>query len=105
MKGRSEHRMTGVFDRDDVRRCLKELHHLYVLVPADKANNNVIIMCKRFYILKHRIRLGLEEGKEGLSHYAEVKLNQKLIIKKITIETVFYGVGSESKKLPYVWDS
>ena len=31
------------------RRALEELHDRYVLVPADKASNNVIIVCKQYY--------------------------------------------------------
>ena len=29
---------------------LKELHSKYVLVPADKAANNVIVVCKKYYL-------------------------------------------------------
>ena len=28
---------------------LEELHENYVLVPADKAGNNVIVVCKQYY--------------------------------------------------------
>ena len=34
----------------DVKACLSDLHHKYVFVPADKAPNNIIIICKRYYI-------------------------------------------------------
>ena len=33
-------------------RSLKELHNRYVLVPADKAAQNVIIVCRKYYLLK-----------------------------------------------------
>ena len=29
---------------------LNKLHDNYVLVPADKANNNVIVVCKKYYL-------------------------------------------------------
>ena len=29
---------------------LKDLHKEYVLVPADKASNNIIVVCKKYYI-------------------------------------------------------
>ena len=35
------------------RRCLDYLHafqHKFVLVPADKAANNVIVVCKKYYL-------------------------------------------------------
>ena len=34
----------------DVEACLSELHNKYVFVPADKAPNNIIIICKKYYI-------------------------------------------------------
>ena len=34
----------------DVKDTLHKLHANYVLVPADKAANNVIIECKKYYI-------------------------------------------------------
>ena len=29
---------------------MKRFHEDYVLVPADKASNNIIVVCKRYYI-------------------------------------------------------
>ena len=36
---------------------LEELHEKYVLVPADKAGNNVIVVCKQYYkeVLKKKL--------------------------------------------------
>ena len=62
VKGQIEERMsklkqnfkrpTGkVLQNADVKACLSELHNRYVFVPADKAPNNIIIICKRYYIL------------------------------------------------------
>ena len=31
-------------------RSLEELHSKYVLVPADKAAQNVIVVCKKYYL-------------------------------------------------------
>ena len=43
--------VTGkVLDQPDVKDTLHKLHANYVLVPADKAANNVIIVCKEYYI-------------------------------------------------------
>ena len=39
-----------VLDQPDVKNILHKLHADYVLVPADKAANNVIIVCKKYYI-------------------------------------------------------
>ena len=39
-----------VLYQPDVKDTLHKLHANYVLVPADKAGNNVIIVCKKYYI-------------------------------------------------------
>ena len=33
----------------DVNTCLDQLHYKYIFAPADKAANNVIIICKHFH--------------------------------------------------------
>ena len=43
--------LTGkVLQNADVKACLSDLHSKYIFVPADKASNNIIIICKRYYI-------------------------------------------------------
>ena len=37
----------------DVKACLSDLHNKYVLVPADKAPDNIIIICKRHGLEKY----------------------------------------------------
>ena len=39
-----------VLQNGDVKACLSDPHNKYVFVPADKAPNNIIIICKRYYI-------------------------------------------------------
>ena len=39
-----------VLQNADVKACLSDLHNEYVFVPADKAPNNIIIICKRLFI-------------------------------------------------------
>ena len=36
----------------DVISCLEALQEKFVLVPIDKASNNVAVICKRYYIWK-----------------------------------------------------
>ena len=43
----------------DVKEYLAELHSKFVLVPIDKASNNIAIICKRFYINKLLSEVGL----------------------------------------------
>ena len=36
-------------DQPDVKETLHKLHANYVLVPADKAADNVTVVCKKYY--------------------------------------------------------
>ena len=38
-----------VLDRPEVQEDLQTLHSKFVLVPIDKASNNVAFVCKRYY--------------------------------------------------------
>ena len=39
----------SVFSDTDVTEHLADLHNRYVIVPADKASNNVVFVCKTYY--------------------------------------------------------
>ena len=49
---------------------LSELHEEYVLVPADKAGNNVLVVCKKYY-LDVVIRELINKNKTGPNTYIE----------------------------------
>jgi hypothetical protein len=40
----------SVFVDGEVARYLRDFHTRFGLVPADKAANNIIVVCRRFYI-------------------------------------------------------
>ena len=43
-------RNESVFDDPDVAAELAEIHEQFVVVPADKASNNIVLVCKTYYI-------------------------------------------------------
>ena len=43
-------KVNQVLRRPEVVEFLKNLHKNYVLVPIDKASNNIAIVCKRYYV-------------------------------------------------------
>ena len=49
-----------LFENSAVKQALKELLKKYVLVPVDKATGNIVIICRRFYMLTMIKELGLE---------------------------------------------
>ena len=44
------HRHESVFDNAFVSAEITELHHKSVIVPAVKASNNIVFVCKTHYI-------------------------------------------------------
>ena len=44
------HKTSPVLKQDAVIEYLNELHEKYVLVPIDRAANNIAIICKKYYI-------------------------------------------------------
>ena len=49
-----------VLQNVDVKACLSDQYDKYVFVPAYKAPNNIIIICKRYYIETLIKELGLD---------------------------------------------
>ena len=41
---------TYIFNNPDVAETLASIHNEYVVVPADKAPNNIVFICKKHYV-------------------------------------------------------
>ena len=54
----------SAFDDPSVANCLSKLHEQYVIVPADKASNNIVFVCKTYYIQCLLLELGLSEPRK-----------------------------------------
>ena len=50
LKQNFKHPTGKMLQNADVKACLSDLHNRYVLVSADEAPNNIMIICKRYYI-------------------------------------------------------
>ena len=92
-----------VLKRPDVVEYLKELHKSYVLVPIDKAGNNIAIICKRYYvevILK-------EIGETGNGNSTYIKSSK--LVEDVVEDNVMYSkrlgleVEDEEKDLPSMY--
>ena len=90
-----------------VKACLSDLHSEYVFVPADKAPNNVIIICKRYYIETLIKELGLDNCSTptGNSTYTSCQMSSEDIVN--THDTSMKSLGIElsddDKKLRYLY--
>ena len=80
----------------DVWQYLKELHNNFVIVPIDKAANNIGIICKRFYVS----RLLSEVGALGdpNSTYEIKDINPQELIHDYLLLSERYGLKLEEKQ-------
>ena len=91
----------------DVRACLSDLYNKYVFVPADKAPNNIIIICKRYYIETLIKELGLDKCSTptGNSAYTSCQMSSEDIVN--TLDTFMMSLGIElfddDKRLPCLY--
>ena len=96
-----------VLQNVDVKACLSDLHNKYVFVPADKASNNIIIICKRYYIETLIKELGLDNCSTptGNSTYSSCQMSSKDIVN--THDTFMTSLGIElsgdDRRLPYLY--
>ena len=85
---------------------LSDLHNKYVFVPADKAPNNSIIICKKSYIETLIKELGLDNCSTltGNSTYTSCQMSSEDIVN--THDTFMKSLGIElsddDKRLPYL---
>ena len=90
----------------DVKDTLRRLHDDFVLVPADKAANNVVVVCKKYYIETLIKELGINTTNISPnstyipstdSFHEILKSNCKFI------ESVRLEMSEEDKNLPYLY--
>ena len=58
-------RHESVFDAPNVAAEVAEIHGNFVVVPADKASNNIVFICKRHYINCLKEELGMSTVTEN----------------------------------------
>ena len=96
-----------VLPNADVKACLSDLHSKYVFVPADKAPNNIIIICKRYYIETLNKELGLNNCSTPARSltYTSCQMSSEDIVS--THNTLIKSLGIElsdgAKRLPYLY--
>ena len=68
-------------DNEEVRSYLTTFHQRFVLVPADKASNNIIVICKPYYIQTLCQELGIIASSTKNNTYTKDNSNLEDIIK------------------------
>ena len=94
-----------VLDQPDVKDTLHKIHANYVLVPADKAANNVIIVCKKYYIDTLVKKLGINNENINNPTYTSIGDSFETIVKSNNqfITSVGLEMSEEDQNLPYLY--
>ena len=95
-----------MLQNDDVKACLSDLHNKYVFVPANKAPNNIIIICKWYYIETLIKELGLDNCSTptGNSIYTSCQMSSEDIVHIHDTFMKFFGIelSDHNKRLSYL---
>ena len=94
-----------VLDQPDVKDTLHKLHASYVLVPADKVANNVIVVWKKYYIDTLVKELGINSVNSNSPTYVPIDHSFETIVKSHNqfITSVGLEVSEEDQNLPYLY--
>ena len=86
-----------------VKRDLEYLQRRFVFVPADKSANNIVLVCKRFYVQRLVKELTDESTKTYVPHTEETEEKAIERIAKDVDEKWKVKVRDEWKKLPFMY--
>ena len=95
-----------ILEDSHIKTYLTELQSKYVLVPADKAGNNIIFVCKYYYIRTLMEELGINSGTNLNSTYInQVNTVDELIqTHATTLADVFnIKLQQKEKNLPQIY--
>ena len=94
-----------VLDQPDVKDTIHKLHANYVLVLADKVVNNVIIVCKKYYIDTLVNKLGKNNVNISNSTYIPTDDSSETIAKSHNqlITSVGLEMSEDDQNLPYLY--
>ena len=96
-------KVNQVLKREDVVEYLENLHKNFVLVPIDKAGNNIAIICKRYYVEVILKEIG--EIETGNDTYQKIEKNVSEIVEENVMYSKHLGLEVEEteKDLPSMY--
>ena len=105
MKGHFKSPKCKVLDQPDVKDTLHKLHANYVLVPAEKAANDVIIVCKKYYIDTKIKELRINNVNINNPTYISIDDSFETIVKSHNqfLTSVGLEMCEEDQNLPYLY--
>ena len=84
----------SVFNDHQVISNLADLHDHYVIVPADKAPNNVVFVCKTYYLSCLKKELDLDDSTSSITYQHtsftknEILANHRSVLSSLNVNTI-----------------
>jgi hypothetical protein len=78
-------RKTSIFKQPNVVKPLSHLHDKYVVVPADKATNNILCVCKSHYIDCLITELGIDNLPGSLTYFPTILQNEEVLCNDMSV--------------------
>ena len=105
LKGRFKYPKCDVLDQPDIEDTLDKLHANYVLVPADEAANNMIAVCKKYYIDTLVKELRMNNVNSNNPTYIPIDDSFETILKshKHIIISARLEMSEKDQNLPYFY--
>ena len=105
MKGKFKRPDQKILNDPGVKDFLCKFHEDFVLVPADKAANNIIVICKKYYIETLSKELGTNSLDQINSTYAFSIDSYDKILKSHSdfVKSMGLKLSEEDQDLPYLY--
>ena len=87
----------------DVSTALEDLHSKFVIVPIDKAANNIAIVCKRFYIQKLLSEVGVPGDTSSTYKLSERNPDDMIFDNSMLCEQFGLKLEERLKSLPFMY--
>ena len=94
----------SIFKDPDVNSELSKLHDKFIFVPADKASNNIVFVCKKYYFQCLIQELGLN-SQSGNPTYSSTTFSESEVLDNHTSVLSSFGINvdKDSLELPYIY--
>ena len=92
-----------ILQDEETLSSLSELHSKFVVVPIDKAANNVAIICKRFYIQKLLNEVGIPGDSSPTYKLSECDPNHVIETNELLYAKLGINLEERLKTLPFMY--
>ena len=104
LRGAMSTNTSSIFEDPEVKKTTSFLHDKYVIVPADKAPNNIVFVCKRHYIDCLMNELGMNNT-HGNQTYSPITIPKEDILEnhKSVLSSFGICVNDDNCELPSIY--